>query len=163
MRYKYFMIRMANLLLILLLLAGYQISIYAKNQEIKVKNLENQVSAMKKEREELEKEMTKKAGIANEKKKEQQDTGWKDGTYQGSGDGFGGKIEVAVTIKNKKITDIKILQADGEDSAYLSKAKDMIPGIKKAQSTDIDTISGATFSSTGIKNAVQEALERAGQ
>lgn len=40
-------------------------------------------------------------------------------------------------------------------------AKDIIPEIIEAQSADIDTISGATFSSTGIKNASQEALEKA--
>ena len=40
-------------------------------------------------------------------------------------------------------------------------AKDIIPKIIEAQSTDVDTISGATFSSTGIKNASQEALEKA--
>ena len=33
--------------------------------------------------------------------------------------------------------------------------------MKKQQTSDVDTVSGATFSSTGIKNAVQNALERA--
>ena len=47
------------------------------------------------------------------------------------------------------------------DSAYLTMAKDMIPKIIDAQSADIDTISGATFSSTGIKNASEQALEKA--
>ena len=40
-------------------------------------------------------------------------------------------------------------------------AKDIIPEIIDNQSTDVDTISGATFSSTGIRNAVTQALEKA--
>ena len=40
-------------------------------------------------------------------------------------------------------------------------AEDIIPKIVEAQSVDVDTISGATFSSTGIKNAAKEALEKA--
>jgi uncharacterized protein with FMN-binding domain len=40
-------------------------------------------------------------------------------------------------------------------------AQDIIPTIIEHQSADVDTISGATFSSTGIKNAVQEALHKA--
>ena len=40
-------------------------------------------------------------------------------------------------------------------------AKDIIPAIIDAQSAEVDTISGATFSSTGIKNAVAQALEEA--
>lgn len=40
-------------------------------------------------------------------------------------------------------------------------AEDIIPTIIDAQSADVDTISGATFSSTGIKNAVAQALKEA--
>ena len=54
-----------------------------------------------------------------------------------------------------------ITSADGEDSAYLSNAEAIIPKIIEAQSADVDTISGATFSSTGIRNAAQEAIEKA--
>ena len=54
-----------------------------------------------------------------------------------------------------------IVSAEKEDGAYLSMAEDIIPTIIDAQSADVDTISGATFSSTGIKNAVAQALEEA--
>ena len=40
-------------------------------------------------------------------------------------------------------------------------AKDIIPKILDAQSAEVDTISGSTFSSTGIKNATKQALEKA--
>ena len=54
-----------------------------------------------------------------------------------------------------------MVSAEKEDGAYLSMAKDIIPKIIDAQSADVDTISGATFSSTGIKNASEQALEKA--
>ena len=52
-------------------------------------------------------------------------------------------------------------RAPGEDSAYLSQGQGVISTILAAQSTDVDTISGATFSSTGIINAVNDALGKA--
>lgn len=70
-------------------------------------------------------------------------------------------IEVEVKIEKHKVAEVNIVSADGEDGSYLSMAEDIIPKIVEAQSTDVDTISGATFSSTGIKNAAKEALEKA--
>ena len=75
--------------------------------------------------------------------------------------GFGGAIQVEVTVEGGSITDISIVSAEKEDGAYLSMAEDIIPTIIDAQNADVDTISGATFSSTGIKNAVAQALEEA--
>lgn len=89
------------------------------------------------------------------------DNYYKDGTYTGSGQGFGGTIEVQVTLKDDEITDIQVTSASGEDSAYLSQGEGVISSIISAQSTDVDTISGATFSSTGILNAVNDALGKA--
>ena len=89
------------------------------------------------------------------------DGGWKDGTYEGEGQGFGGKVVVEVTIESGEITCIEVKEAQKEDSAYLEMAKDIIEDIVDAQSADVDTISGATFSSTGIREAVTQALEKA--
>ena len=86
---------------------------------------------------------------------------YKDGTYTGSGQGFGGAVEVQVTLANDSITDIQVTSASGEDSAYLSQAEGVISTIISSQSTDVDTVSGATFSSTGIINAVNDALGKA--
>ena len=88
-------------------------------------------------------------------------TNYKDGTYTGEAEGFGGTIQVEVKIEKSKIAEINVISAEKEDGAYLSMAKDIIPKIIDAQSADIDTISGATFSSTGIKNASEQALEKA--
>ena len=86
---------------------------------------------------------------------------YKDGTYTGEAQGFGGPVDVEVIIGNGKISEINITSAEKEDGAYLSMAEDIIPTIIEAQSADVDTISGATFSSTGIKEAVTQALEEA--
>lgn len=86
---------------------------------------------------------------------------YRDGTYTGSAQGFGGAITVQVTLANDEITDIQVTSAPGEDSAYLSQGEGVISSIISAQSTDVDTVSGATFSSTGIINAVVDALGKA--
>ena len=88
---------------------------------------------------------------------------YKDGTYTGSAQGFGGDIKVKVTVSGQKISAIDITEASGEDEAYLSMAKDIINTMLDKQTADVDTVSGATYSSTGIKNAVTQALEGAAE
>lgn len=86
---------------------------------------------------------------------------YKDGIYEGTAVGFGGDVTVEVVIENGKIQTIDIVSAKNEDTAYLEMAKDIIPSIIETQSAQVDTISGATFSSTGIKDAAAAALEKA--
>lgn len=86
---------------------------------------------------------------------------YKDGTYTGEAEGYGGTIQVEVTLAGDEITSINVVSAPGEDSAYLSQAESVINSVISAQSTDVDTVSGATFSLTGILNAVDEALGKA--
>lgn len=86
---------------------------------------------------------------------------YKDGTYTGDGQGFSGNIQVQITIADDTLTDIQVVSAEKEDSAYLSQGKAVIDRILEAQSTDVDTVSGATFSSTGILMAVEDALGKA--
>lgn len=83
---------------------------------------------------------------------------WKDGIYYGSGTGFGGTIKVAVTVRDGKIMSIEIQSASGEGSSYLSQAKAVIDRIISQQSLNVDTVSGATYSSRGIIRAVRNAL-----
>ena len=98
---------------------------------------------------------------SSDEAEESEDLAYKNGTYTGDGQGFGGNIQVQVTLENDTITDIQMVSAPGEDSAYLSQGQGVISTILAAQSTDVDTISGATFSSTGIINAVNDALGKA--
>ena len=87
---------------------------------------------------------------------------WKDGTYTGSGKGFGGNISVKVTVKDGKIKSIDVTSASGETASYFSKAKGIIPKIISGQTTNVDVASGATYSSNGIIKAVRNALSKAG-
>ena len=89
------------------------------------------------------------------------DNFYKNGTYEGSGTGYGGTITVQVTLEDDTITGVSVVSAPGEDSAYLSQGENVISSILSEQSTDVDTISGATFSSTGILEAVNDALSKA--
>ena len=88
---------------------------------------------------------------------------WNDGVYEGSGQGFGGEIVVNVTIKKGSISDIQIKEAKSEDAAYLDNAKKIITVMVKNQTAEVDTASGATYSSKGIIAAVKNALEEAAQ
>ena len=87
--------------------------------------------------------------------------GWSDGTYEGSAMGYAGDIVVSVTVTSGEMSDITIVSAELEDGAYFEMAQDIVDDILDAQSVDVDTISGATFSSTGIRDAVETALEAA--
>ncbi|MGO4945029.1 FMN-binding protein [Blautia sp. Sow4_E7] len=98
---------------------------------------------------------------SSDEAEESEELAYKNGTYTGDGQGFGGNIQVQVTLENDTITDIQVVSAPGEDSAYLSQGQGVISTILATQSTDVDTISGATFSSTGIINAVNDALGKA--
>lgn len=84
-----------------------------------------------------------------------------DGTYTGQADGFGGEISVEIVIQEHQITEINVLSAEKEDGAYFSMAREIIPKIIEKQSAEVDTISGATFSSSGIREASAQALKKA--
>ena len=83
---------------------------------------------------------------------------YRDGSYSGVGIGFGGEIRLAVTVEQGRITAIEILSASGETESFLIRAKTVIDGILSAQTWEVDAVSGATYSSEGIKAAVKNAL-----
>lgn len=87
-------------------------------------------------------------------------SGYKDGTYYGTGTGFGGTLKVQVDISGGKIAAIQILE-NNDGSEYISKASSIINAIISSQSTNVDTVSGATYSSVGIIQAVRDALSQA--
>ena len=85
----------------------------------------------------------------------------KDGKYEGTGTGFKSTIKVEVVVKGGKIESIKVVE-NGDDHDYFEKAKALISSIISKQTTKVDSVSGATFSSNGIKSAVRAALKKAG-
>ena len=88
---------------------------------------------------------------------------WADGTYEGTGTGFGGDVVMSVTIQDGIITNLEPVSHDGENFwvVYESELNDMIEAIRQKGSTDVDAVSGATKSSNGIKQAVDMALNLA--
>ena len=104
---------------------------------------------------------TENTDQADSEEADDSDNAYKNGTYEGSGTGYGGTITVQVTLEDDTITAVSVVSAPGEDSAYLSQGENVINSIISEQSTDVDTISGATFSSTGILEAVNDALSKA--
>ena len=107
-------------------------------------------------------ELKAESAAKNESSSESTASVYKDGTYQGASMGFGGDITVEVTVENDKITALEVLDHSGEDDAYYNTAVAVVDTILANGSVDgVDTVSGATFSSTGIIGAVNDALEEA--
>lgn len=83
-----------------------------------------------------------------------------DGVFTGSAEGYGGTVTMQVTIENGWIAACEILDASHEDQAWLDMAIVLPERIVEAQTPNIDVVSGATFTSTGILNGVTEALQQ---
>jgi uncharacterized protein with FMN-binding domain len=81
-----------------------------------------------------------------------------DGTFEGTAQGFGGPVSVSVTVEDGYLKAVDITSAENEDEAWLTEALAVIPAMLDAQTTNVDTVSGATFSSAGIINATKSAL-----
>ena len=148
---KTFWVRGVNLVLIAALISGY-------NTVLTLRDKDDQIAKLTAE---LESANLYKQAVLQSQDAAASCGAYTNGVWKGTAQGFGGDIQVEVTVEGGSITDISIVSAEKEDGAYLSMAEDIIPKIIDAQSADVDTISGATFSSTGIKNAVTQALEEA--
>lgn len=85
---------------------------------------------------------------------------YRDGTYYGTGKGFAGTMKVKVDIAGGKIASISIVSTKDGDS-YVKSASSLLDTIVEKQSTNVDTVSCATFSSRGIIAAVRSALSQA--
>ena len=85
---------------------------------------------------------------------------YKDGTYSGSAQGFNGPVGVSVTVSKDKITAVSVTSST-DDEPYISNAKGLCSHMVSANSADVSGVSGATYSSNGIKGAVKAALAKA--
>lgn len=86
---------------------------------------------------------------------------YKDGVYTGTGTGYKGEVALNVTVENGSITAVTVTSYR-DDAQYFTRASSqIIPQVIAAQSADVDAVSGATFSSEGIIEAVEEALSQA--
>lgn len=84
------------------------------------------------------------------------------GTYEGSANSVGGPLDVKVTVTEDKIESIEITDTHDTDGIGSAAFDRLIPMMIENQSTNVDTVSGATLSSMYLKNAVRGALEAAG-
>lgn len=85
-----------------------------------------------------------------------------DGTYFGAGEGYIGTTQVAVTIADGRISSIIVVSSE-DDKSYVEDAKELIPQIIDTQRTDLNAVSGATYTSEAIFSAIQDALTAAVQ
>ncbi|MBQ7541088.1 MAG: FMN-binding protein [Clostridia bacterium] len=85
-----------------------------------------------------------------------------DGVYTGAGNGFRGTTTVRVTVENGEIAAVDVLSYDDDPQFFTAAQNSTIPKILSSQSTDVDAVSGATFSSRGIIRAVENALSGVG-
>ena len=144
-----FWIKTCNLLVLAALIFGYNAVLHSRSQEETITKLQNELT-----QQETEDSAVSDAEAASP---------YADGTYTGKAQGYGGTVSVAVTIQDGTITDVAIVSAKQEDAAYFDAAKSVIDEILEAQTTAVDTVSGATFSSNGILHAVAGALGKAEQ
>lgn len=86
----------------------------------------------------------------------------KDGTYTGVADGYGPDLTVSVTVAGNVITDVQVVSHNEVGEKHYGKAMETVPTEIVAQQTPIvDTVSGATYTSNGIMQAVINALQPA--
>lgn len=86
---------------------------------------------------------------------------FKAGTYDGEADGFHGKIKVKVTVTATEITDIKVEHTETEGLGDKAVEK-IVEMVKANTSLKVDAVTGATYSSKGILEAITAALKAAG-
>ena len=86
---------------------------------------------------------------------------YKDGVYAGTGRGHKSDIEVKITVKGGKITDL-VVTKQADDKAWWNRAIAVIPEIVKANGTEgVKPVTKATRSSNGIFRATDDALGKA--
>lgn len=151
-RYRNFILRAVNLLLVAVLLVQYQHIAVARAATV----------AQRKQKI-AEVESWNASVLQAEKAEEQQaeEEGYKDGVYEGTGLGFGDDITVSVTIQDGQMTDITVVSADGEDKPYYRQAIAVLDEMLTAQSTEVDAVAGATLTAEGLIEAVADALGKA--
>lgn len=82
-----------------------------------------------------------------------------DGVYIGSASGYNGKISVSVTVEGGVISNVDVTDHVDDEPFIDDAILGVVDSILASQNTDVDTVSGATYSSKGIINAVKVAIK----
>ena len=88
--------------------------------------------------------------------------GFTAGSYEATAEGFNGPTTVKVTFTDKAIEAIEILSTGETDTVGCVAFETLIPLMIEANGSGVDGVSGATFSSTALRNALNDAAEQAG-
>lgn len=99
---------------------------------------------------------------SNEVDKAGEDGLYNDGTYTGTGQGFGGDIEVEVVVEGGNISEMNVTdhqETDGISDPAFEGIKEQL--LEKQSVEGIDTVSGATSTSDGLIEAITDALSSA--
>jgi len=168
-----FLVRMISMAVILTSLVSYQAVGAVRVRDEKIAELTASLRAKEEELAEItsdaaeiaamldEADAEKSGGAAPPDEKEESPNAYADGTYHGEAMGYGGIVAVTVTVEGGAVTDITVDSHEGEDAAYYAIASGVVQTILSAQSTDVDTVTGATLSSGAILAAVGQCLEEA--
>lgn len=147
-----FFMRLVCFCCIIAFLNSYQVQ--AKNKAVLEAENRAEIEAVESHNREIQARISADQGI-------EQNGFYKDGIYQGTGQGYGGSIETELTVENGFVTAIKVISSKDEDPVYMDQASRLIGKMLDAQSNDVDTVSGATFSSIGLIESVGDALGKA--
>lgn len=134
------------------------VTVAAEATEAKVEEVKAEEKKEEPKKEEPKKEEAKPAEKPAEPAKAD---GFKDGTYVGKAEGFYGNIEMKVTISGGKISDVTINKMDETEGIGDVAVKKIAENAKAKNTGDLDTVSGATISSTGAITAIKNALSQA--
>ncbi|MDE6679689.1 MAG: FMN-binding protein, partial [Ruminococcus sp.] len=86
---------------------------------------------------------------------------YRNGTYSASAYGYDGDVYVDITVENDVITAIHARTEESDEWYFNSAQESVISSILSSQSTSVDAVSGATYSSKAIMEAVKKALDSA--
>lgn len=152
MKYMNFFSRLFCLGAIFFFFSRYQV--LAEEKAVLEAENQTQVEAAVAHNKEVQAKMLSDQGVENK-------GFYQDGHYQGRGQGYGGNLDIEMTVEKGFVTEITIVNSQGEDPVYLDQAEKLLDKMIELQSNDVDTISGATFSSIGLIEAVGDALQKA--
>lgn len=85
-----------------------------------------------------------------------------DNEYVGVGQGMGGDVVVKIAVDGDTITSVEIVEQNETEGVGFRAVESLPQVILDAQTYDVDSVTGATVSSTAIRNAVQACMEEAG-
>ena len=84
-----------------------------------------------------------------------------DGSYVGSGKGYNGKIKVEVQIEKTQIIGLKVVETTDDDPYIEDAIQGIFEAVMLEQTSEVDTVTGATYSSQGIIKAIADAMNQA--